>query len=239
MNLSAVQPNTRRQPDARSLLVTIQEKDDIIHRLQEEQKLLKKALQDNGIKFQQNATEVEQLKQECLEAKKEAEHWKEQAFGCLQNQAVEIASTPEYKQLKKKLKSAELTHKRNLTDLRREYEETLTKEKEAIREQLTEEITKKLETNHENRINKFEKRVHEHEEKISNQAKEIEELKLQLEEFSKKEQEATSSIEILTAQLRLAEEHVLDQSNLYQQAFVELNQERERKENCKICKKLK
>lgn len=238
MNLHA--PPSTPQHDVRTLRIMLQEKDDIIKNLQKQLGLIKSTLLENTTLMQSMSNELSTVKQDLATTKSDADNWKREAFQSIQSQSLEPADVKDsqlYKDLEAKLQQA----KEDTDNMRKVHEEELAQKEKEFEAKLESEIAKVKEQNSElpNEPVVDTKKITELEDKIKK-------LELQLNQEKEKEVDVEnerstydkSAIHMLEQQLRRAEDHVMEQSELYQRVVMQLEIEKDRRDKCRKCRKL-
>jgi hypothetical protein len=248
MNLTPL-PNYQRKPDKLQILCAeLREKNDIIKQLQNELKLVKQALLESSLRSSQLASDLEKLQDRLATAEADCENWKKEAFsnvsGLVQTAVLDVKASPEYKQLKKSIKSQSILHAREIEALKQQHSVELARKQTAISQpdsQFSQTPTPTALVDlsaKDSEIETLREQLRLAQEQVESLHTDNDNLKLQLNSWSILHEEDVNNINMLVSQLRAADEHVLEQADLYQDTFLKLQAELQRRDNCRNCRKL-
>ena len=233
MNLHVTPTQNLRPDDPKVLKVIIEEKNDIIKRLKQQQFLLKSSLLENSNVASQATQELFEVKENLKTARRDAERWKIEAFNSLQQTVgeEEVTASVWFKE------QAEA-----LAQTRREKEELIRLHKEEMKKQ-KQELMDSWVIQKEELAGRERERMEEGSRKemeiVDALRKEIEVLKERLE---RKEESYVNpefdTTHMLEQQLRMAEEHILQQAETIQRLDMEFKLEIDRRDGCRKCRKL-
>lgn len=237
-------PSSNAQLDIKTLRVMLQERDDIIKNLKKQQALIKKTILDNTTQMQDLANDLCNVKQELTTAKSDAERWKIEAFQSVQQTAInpeEIKQSAIYRSLETQMEEI----KEEIKQMKIKHSEELNKKEEEYNNQLESFRAEARSENQQisNQVQDFSsKKMKELEQKIKELQLALEQRNERNDEDERNEQDERSTydktaVHMLEQQLRRAEEHVLEQSELYQRAVMQLELEVDRRNKCRKCRK--
>jgi hypothetical protein len=248
MNLNVAVPPPRKPNRERILKIELAEKNDIIKQLQKELKLVKQSLLETSLKASQLCQDLELLQDRLITAESESENWKKEAFSSVSDKNAlisnDVKSSPEYKKIKKSLKCQSLLHQRELEALTQQHKAEINKIIHSVPQhslELSELAASQLQADREkdSEIETLREQLLNAQKEVASLHADNDNMKLQLNSWSITHADDINNINTLVNQLRTADEHVLEQSEAFQELQTRLNKELLRKENCKYCKKFK
>lgn len=234
MNLGIAPPSTARPDDPKVLKLVIEERNDIIKRLQQQQTLLKATLLESTTNAQEAMGELYTVKLELESSQKEVNEWKAKAFQSLNHTISEddVVSSTYYQELEKKYKELEKQNhemkKKHIIELQ-EKDEAHRKELESKDVSLEMEKVSQVQKESEKKIKELEEIIEGLKSQNSSKTKKIEK--------DESDEVSAEHMHMLVQQLRAGEQHSLILSEQIEQLTTQLQLEIERRNNCRKCRK--